>query len=436
MPPELVGAFAIFVMLVLMFLDVPVWVSMGLVGFVGYGLICGFHNALTLVGILPAAIIGDFMICTVVLFLLMGEFADISGLMEGAYRTTHVCLGNLPGGLAMASIVGAGAFSAISGSSMACAALMGRVALPHLLDHKYDEKLSLGALCAGGTLGNLIPPGVLIIFYCIMTSTSIGSLFAACMIPGILLTLMYCFQIYIQCKLNPALGPRGGGTTWRQKLLSMKDGWPLVVVFGLVMGGIWSGSFTPSEAAAIGTVFVFIYAVIRRTVKRQNLIQAFKNTLGTTGMVFAIFIGVGFFNSFITVCGLTQALTAWVTGLNVAPIIVVIIIMIVYSVLGTAMDTLSMLLLTVPIFGNLLLALNVDLVWFGVLVIIQMEFSNITPPVGMNLFIIGGMAKPRGITMETVFRGVLPFCLTMLLFNILILAFPQIAMWLPNLIKR
>jgi tripartite ATP-independent transporter DctM subunit len=373
-----------------MFLDVPVWISMASVGFVGFGIIHGFHNALSLVELLPDATIGDYMISTLVLFLLMGEFADISGLMEDAYRAANIWLGNLPGGLAMASVVGAGAFSAISGSSMACAALMGRVALPQLLSHKYDEKLATGALCAGGTLGNLIPPGVLIIFYCIMTSTSIGSVFAACMIPGILLCLMYCFQIYIQCRLNPLLGPRGGETTWRQKLLSIKYGWPLVVVFGLVMGGIWLGTFTPSEAAAIGTVFVFIYAVIRRTVNRQTMIQAFKNTLGTSGMVFAIFIGVGLFNSFITVCGLTQALTTWVTGFNVAPIIVVITIMIVYSVLGCFMDTMSILLLTVPIFGPLLAALNVDLVWFGVLVIIQMEFSMITPPVGMNLFIIGG----------------------------------------------
>jgi len=198
MSPELVGAAGIGVMLVLMFLDVPVWVSMGSVGFVGFGLIRGFHNALNLVGLLPDATIGDYMISTLVLFLLMGEFADISGLMEDAYRAANTWLGNLPGGLAMASIVGAGAFSAISGSSMACSALMGRVALPHLLNHKYDKKLAVGALCAGGTLGNLIPPGILIVFYCIMTSTSIGSLFAACTIPGIVLTLMYCIQIYIQ----------------------------------------------------------------------------------------------------------------------------------------------------------------------------------------------------------------------------------------------
>ena len=435
MNPELVGTVGIGIMLVLLFLDVPVWISMGLVGFVGYGLIHGFPNAFSMVGLLPDPTIGDYMLSVLPLFLLMGEFADISGLMRDAYRATNTWMGNLPGGLAMASIVGAGAFSAISGSSMACAALMGRVALPHLLNHKYDEKLSVGALCAGGTLGNLIPPGILIVFYCIMTSTSIGSLFAACTIPGIILTLMYCIQIYIQCKRNPGLGPRAGATTWREKLLGLKDAAALVIVFGLVMGGIWLGTFTPSEAAAVGTVLVLIYAVIRRTVKGQNLIQAFKNTLGTTGMAFAILIGVRFFNSFISVSGLNEALATWVTGLHVAPVVVVIVVMIVYSVLGTAMDTLSMLFLTVPIFANMLLALKVDLIWFGVLVITQMEFANITPPVGINLFVIGGMAKPRGISMETVFRGVVPFCLTMLVFNALLVAFPQIAMWLPNLIK-
>lgn len=433
---ELVGAAGIGVMLVLMFLDVPVWVCMGLVGFVGCGLIHGFHNALNLVALLTDSIIGDYMLSVLPLFLLMGEFADISGLMEKAYRATNIWLGNLPGGLAMASIVGAGAFSAISGSSMACAALMGRVALPHLLNHKYDEKLAVGALCAGGTLGNLIPPGILIIFYCIITSTSIEGVFAACIIPGIILTLMYCIQIYIQCKRNPVLGPRAGGTTWRQKLLSMKDGAPLVIVFALVMGGIWIGTFTPSEAAAVGTVFVLIYAVMRRTVNRQNLIQAFKNTLGTTGMAFAILIGVSIFNSFMTFSGLTKALATWVTGLDVAPIVVVIVIMIVYSVLGGPLSVFTLMLLTVPIFATILSAIKVDLVWFGVLVIIQMEFANLTPPVGINLFVIGQMAKPRGISMESVFRGVLPFCLTMVVFNTLMVAFPQIAMWLPNLIRR
>jgi len=436
MNPEFVGVVGIGVMLLLMFLDVPVWVSLALVGFVGFGVIHGFRNALNLIALTPDATIGDYVMSVFPLFLLMGEFADISGLMKDSYRSTNVWLGNLPGGLAMASIVGAGAFSAISGSSMACSALMGRVALPHLLEHKYDKKLAVGALCAGGTLGNLVPPGILIIFYCIMTSTSIGSLFAACMIPGIVLTLMYCIQIYIQCKRNPVLGPRTGGTTWRQKLFALKDIAALVIVFGLVMGGIWVGAFTPSEAAAVGTVFVLIYAVIRRTVSGQSFLRAFKNTLGTTGMAFAILIGVRFFNSFIVVSGLNEALATWVTKLNVAPIVVVIVIMIVYSVLGTAMDTLSMLLLTVPIFATMLSALQIDLIWFGVLVIVQMEFSNITPPVGMNLFIIGGLAKPKGIGMETIFRGVMPFCLTMVVFNALVIAFPQIAMWLPNLIKR
>jgi C4-dicarboxylate transporter, DctM subunit len=435
MNPGLVGAAGIGIMCALLFLDVPVWIAMGSVAFVGFGLLCGFPSALKMLGLLPASTISDYTISVFPLFLLMGEFADISGLMKDAYRSANTWLGNLPGGLAMASIVGAGAFSAVSGSSMSCAAIMGRVALPHLLEYKYDKKLSVGALCAGGTLGNLIPPGILIVFYCLITNTSIGALFAACFIPGIVLTLMYCIQIYIQCKRNPVLGPRAGRTTWRQKLLAIKDGAALIIVLGLVMGGIWGGFFTPSEAAAAGTVFVFIYAIFRRAVNGQNLLQSFKNALGTTGMAFAVMVGVRCFNSFIAVTGLNDMLCNWVTGLNVAPILVVIIMMIIYSVLGGPMDTLSMMLFTVPIFVGMLAALKVNLIWFGVLVIIQMEFANITPPVGLNLFVIGGMAKDKGISMETVFRGVVPFCLTMLAFNALIVAFPQIAMWLPNLIK-
>jgi tripartite ATP-independent transporter DctM subunit len=332
----------------------------------------------------------------------------------------------------MASILGAALFSAVSGSSMACAAIMTRISLPSLLEYKYDARLATGALAAGGTLGNLVPPGIAFVFYALMSETSVGKLFAAALLPGILLTLMYLVQIYIQCKLNSSLGPRGGKTPLKQKLFAVKDIIALTIVFALVMGGIWFGIFTATEAGAIGAVFTFLFALFRRTLNRKNLLQVLKNTLNISGMAFAIIIGAQIFTYFITVSGLSQALATWVIDLKLSALGVIICIMIVYFILGTAMDTITMILLTLPVFLGLVTALGIDLIWFGVLVIIQIELSNISPPVGMNLFVVAGMVKERNISMGTIFWGVLPFCLTMLLFTAIIIAFPQISLFLTK----
>ena len=433
MSPELVGGIGIGVMLLLMFLGLPIAVCMASVGLAGYAVLCGVNKALLMVGMVPYSTIASYVLSVLPVYLLMGEFADVSGLMRDSYRAANTWLGNLPGGLAMASIVGAALFSAVSGSSMACAAIMTRISLPSLLDvYKYDPRLATGALAAGGTLGNLVPPGIAFVFYALMSETSIGKLYVAALIPGVVLTLMYLIQIYIQCKINPSLGPRGGRTTWKQKLFGMKDIVALTIVFALVMGGIWFGVFTATEAGAIGTIFTFLFALLRRKLTRQNLIQTLKNTINISGMAFAIIIGAQIFTFFITVSGLSQELAQWVTDLKISPIGVVIWIMIIYFVLGTAMDTITMILLTLPIFLGVIKSLGIDLIWFGVLVIIQVELANISPPAGMNLYVVIGMVKERNISTGTVFRGVLPFCLTMLIFTIIIIAFPQISLFLTK----
>jgi C4-dicarboxylate transporter DctM subunit len=422
-------------MLFLMFMGVPIAICISATAIGGFAYIYGFDKALALGGMMPYTSIASYTLSLLPVFLLMGEFADISGMMRDSYRAANTWLGNLPGGLAMASIFGAAAFSAVSGSSMACAAIMTRVALPSLLEHKYDPALATGALAAGGTLGNLIPPGIAIIFYCVITEASIGKLLIAVLIPGIILTIMYLVQIYIQCRLNPKLGPRAGGFSVKQKVFAFKDAAPTGILFGLVMGGIWLGIYTPNEAGAIGTVGTLIWAVARRTVNGQTLKQAFKNTLSTSGMAFAVVISAQLFATFIAMSGLSRSLASWVVGLNLSAIGVVILIMVLYFVLGTAMDTLTMVLLTLPFFLPLLNVMHIDLIWFGVLVIIQMELSQITPPVGLNLFVVATMVKERGISLGTVFRGVMPFCYTMLVFNALIIAFPQLAMFLVNQMK-
>lgn len=435
MSPELIGVICLCALLALMFLGLPIGICMAVVGFLGYMWIAGLQSALSVIGLVVSASLENYAIAVLPLFLLMGEFADYSGMMRESYNAANKLLGNLPGGLAMASVIGAGAFSAVSGSSLACAAIMTRVAFPQLIERKYAPSLAVGALCAGGTLGNLVPPGVLYILYAIMTQTSIGQLFVASLVPGAVLTIMYVGQIYIQCKIKPELGPGAGKTTWKEKLLGSLDGLPLVIVFSVIMGGIIFGMFTPYEAAATGTLIVLVYAVIRGKINRQNLAKALISASTTTGMALSIVIGAKIFTSFTAITNLTQGLTQLVIDMNISGVGFVIIIMLTFFILGTALDVLSMMLLTVPFLVGTLNALNVDLVWFGVLMIIQMELSNITPPTGMNIFVVSGMTRDMGITMGTIFIGVLPFCLTMVIFNGLCVAFPQITMTLVYMMR-
>jgi len=435
MSPEIVGAVGMGAMLLLMFLGVHIAVCLALVGIVGYAVIHGVERALIMAGMTPFSVISSYTMALFPVYLLMGEFADISGMMRDSFKAANAWVGNCRGGLAMASIIGAGLFSAVSGSSVACSALMTRLSLPSLLEHKYHPRLATGALAAGGTLGNLVPPGIGLVIYAVMSETSLGKLFAAVFVPGVLLTLMYMLQIHIQCRFNPLMGPPGGRTSVREKVMAFKDAAPTAILFILVMGGIWFGVYTANEAGAIGTVGAFLYALYKRTINGQTLAQAFKNTLGIAGMIFAVIISAEIFSNFVVISGLSRALVRWVTGLSLPPVGVIICIMVVYFVLGTAMDTLTMILITLPFFVPLMNQLGVDLIWFGTLVIVQMELSQITPPVGLNLFVVAGMVKEKNISMGTVFSGAWPFCYTMVIFNGLIIAFPRIAMYLPSLMK-
>jgi len=435
MSPEMVGTIGLVAMLVLMFLGVHIAVCLALVGMIGYAAIQGADKAFIMIGMMPFHVISSYTMALFPVYLLLGELADVSGMMRDSFSAANAWVGNLRGGLAMASIVGGGFFAAVSGSSTACSALITRLSLPSLLEHKYHPKLATGALSAAGTLSNLIPPSIGLVVYAVMTETSLGKLFLAVFIPGLLLTLMFMLQIHIQCRLHPEMGPVGGATTFREKLAALKDALPTIILFTVVMGGIWFGVYTANEAGAIGTVGAFLYGLHRRRINGQSMARAFRNTLGIAGMIFAVIISAEIFSNFVVISGLSQALAEWVGGLNMSTTGVIICIMLVYIVVGTAMDTLTMILVTLPFFIPLLNHLGVDLVWFGVLVVVQMELSQITPPVGLNLFVVAGMVKDKNISMGTVFSGAWPFCYTMVIFNALLIAFPQIVMFLPGMMK-
>jgi C4-dicarboxylate transporter DctM subunit len=433
--PELLGVAAVVVLLLLMFIGLPIWISMIFVGIIGFALLCGWQQAMNMVAQNAIGALQNYTFAVLPVFLLMGELADVSRMMTDAYRSITIWASRVPGGLAMASILGAAGFSCVSGSSVATAAIMSRVALPQLLGRKYNKRLAVGALAAGGTLGNLIPPGGLLVVYAVLAEVSLGQFFIACYLPGFILTAMYLIQIFIQCKLNPSLAPSGSSTTWKQKIVATKGLVAVFVVFLIVMGGIQFGIFTPNEAASISTVFIFFYALARRTLTGANLLQALKGTLVVTGMALAVIIGANVLNVFVAVSGLATALSEWLVSMHVSALGLVILIMVAYYILGIPMDPTSVLLLTLPIFLPVLQVFHVDMLWFGVLAIIQCELGNLTPPVGMNLFVVAAAAKPTGVTMGDVFRGSIPFCITCSIFLVLCVAFPQISLVLVNLMK-
>ncbi len=435
MSPELVGVAGLILMLVLMFLGVHIAVTLSVVGILGYVMIHGVDKAFNMLGMVPFSAISSYTMALFPVYLILGELAEISGMMRDSFRAANIWVGNFRGGLAMATCVGGGFLAAVSGSSTACSAILTKLALPGLLEYKYNPKLATGTLSAAGTLSNLIPPSIGLVIYAIMSETSLGKLYVAVFIPGVLLTLMFMIQIYIQCRLNPSYGPPAGKTDWKEKLVAIKYAAPTAILFIIVMGGIMLGVYTANEAGVIGAVGAFLYGLYRKAINKQNMVKVFKTSLSIAGMIFAVIVSAEIFSVFVVISGLSQALAKWVSGLNMSPTSVIICVMLVYFIVGTAMDTLTMILVTLPFFIPLMNQMGIDLIWFGILVVVQMELSQITPPVGLNLFIVAGMVKEKNISMNTVFSGAWPFCYTMIIFNALLIAFPQIAMFLPSLMK-
>jgi len=413
-----------------MALEVPIAFAMALVGFCGFTVISGFEPAVNMVGLVPYTTAASYIFSVLPLFLLMGEFSSVSGLMRDAYRTINRWLGHLPGGLAMATIGGCAGFAAVCGSSVATAATMTRIVLPEMREYNYDLGLATGSLAAGGTLGILIPPSLQFIMYGVIAEESIGKLFLAGILPGILLALVFMVTIYAIAKHNPKAGPAAARATWRERLISIKDIWGLVLLFVVVLGGIWGGLFTPTEAAAVGAFVSFIFIVMRGKFTRQNLIIAFTGALKTSGMCLGILMGAMVFGYFIAVSTLPMALAQFVSQLPIPRLGILVCMLFVYFFLGCLMDGLAMILLTMPIFIPVILALGFDPIWFGVVLTLMCEMALITPPIGMNVFIISGMTDD--VPVYTIFKGVWPFVLALIVTEAILIAFPKISLFLPN----
>lgn len=426
-----VGIIGIVALILLIFAGLPIAFSMALVGFLGFSYLVSPSAGLGIMGTAPYTFSASHGLSVVPLFILMGVFAFHAGLTRELYDTAYRWLGHLPGGLAMATIGGCAGFSAICGSTAATAATMGVVALPEMKRHNYDPSLATACVAAGGSMGILIPPSIGLMVYGIIAEQSIGKLFMAGILPGVLLSVMFMSAIYIRCRLNITLGPRGPSVSFIEKLASLKSTWSVLFLFLLVIGGIYLGVFTPTEGAAIGAFGALAIGLSKRNLTRQKFIDSLLEAGKTTAMVFLILIGAKVFSYFLTVTRIPVEIANYVGVLTLPPVAIFALIIFVYLILGCFLSTLPMIIITVPIFLPVLIALGFDPIWFGVISILVCEMGLITPPVGLNVFIIHGVAKD--VPMYTIFRGIWLFLVIEIICIFILVAFPEIALFLPGM---
>ena len=429
----MIDALIIFaVLIILLFARLPVGFAMAGVGIAGIAYYTSWTGAFVQIGQIAFYTPMRAEFAVVPLFVLMGNFITRAGLADELYSAAYAWIGHKRGGLAMATILSCGGFSAVCGSSVATAATMARVAMPPMRKFNYEDTLATGSIAAGGTLGILIPPSVILVIYGIMTSTDIGALFIAGIIPGLLSIVGYVIAIMIITKLRPQIGPPGDRLAWRDKFRALSKVWGVLALFILVIGGIYLGLFTPSEAAGIGACGAFFFALFRRTLTWRSFFELLADSVQTTAMLFFILIGALIFSNCINETGMPEALLYWVKSFDAHPLTVIFAIMLVYIGLGAVLDSMAMLLLTVPLFFDPIVnGLNLDPVWFGIIVVVVTEISLVTPPVGMNIFVLNTVLPE--VKTGTIFRGVTPFWITDIIRLVILVLFPGVTLFLPQL---
>ncbi len=434
-----IGVLCIVAFLILIFLGMNIGLALLMTGFAGYALVVNPTAALAILRTDPATQASTYSFMVVPLFILMGNFAFQAGLSSGLYDTANKWLNRLPGSLACATVAACAGFGAICGSCAATCATMGTIALPEMRRYGYDDRLSTGAVAMGGTLGVLIPPSTPMIVYCIMAEVSIGTVFLAGVLPGVMMTVLCIITIVVLCLKNPEKSTRGASYTWKERLISLKNLVPVVILFGAVLGGMFSGYFSVNQSSAIGAFLAMIMMAVhifRTSDKKLSVFwQRYKTAMWTSIETFAmtllIMIGASVFCKMLAITKIPATLANWIGGLDVSKYVIIAMMTLVYLFLGMIMDEMPMIMLTVPIFLPIIKQLGFSPIWFGVYVIMVMELGAITPPVGLNCFIINGIA--RDVPLGTIYRGVIPFVLTVFVAIILLTAFPSIALFLPGL---
>ncbi len=433
MSPELLGIIGIIALLVLFLFRVPVSVSLIVVGIWGLGMIRGWDTALVQLGTTPFSTASSYSLSVIPLFILMGMFLSYSGFGNDLYRAVDAWIGHVRGGLAITTIGTSALFSAISGSVNATTATMARIALPEMKKYKYDEALSTSCVAAGGTLGILIPPSVILVLYGILTMEPIGKLLIAGLIPGLLQMALFMIAIYIMALRKPSIAPVTDKKPLGVKIKSLNSVWPFLLLFAISIGGIYFGFFTPTEAGGVGAFGAFLLAVATRRLSWADFKTSLNETTRLTAMIFFILIGADIFSKFLALSKIPSLTTKFVSELDLPPMVIMICILIVYFILGLFLEGIAIFVLTLPVVYPLITMLGFDGVWFGVVMILVMNIGLVTPPLGLSVYIISGVAKD--VPIQRIFRGVIPMLMMMILCLVLILIFPEIVTILPDHLK-
>jgi tripartite ATP-independent transporter DctM subunit len=418
-------------LLLFLFLDVPVGFAFGIVGFLGLFFFTGGEVALRQIPRIVHDSLLSIGLLAIPLFVLMAELLETAESTTDLYTALEKWLARVPGSLGVASVGACAIFAAASGSSLASAAAMGRVTLRQMLTRGFDRKIATGAVAAGGTLALMIPPSLSFILYGLMTETSIGKLFIGGIIPGIFLAVLFALYIVLRATMNPGLAPALALTTWTERWAGLKRVWAVALLIVAVLGSIYVGIATPTEAAAIGVVLATLVSLGNRRVSWGNVRVALFRTVTTTGLIMLIVVGAQIFTRLLALSGVSRGLASSVEGLGVSPFVILMGMTVIYLILGMLMDGISILLLTLPVMFPIAKSVGIDPIWFGIYTTLLIEVGLLTPPVGLNCYIIADVAKSYGVTLGDVFQGALPFVLLMLLGAALLIGFPQLALWLP-----
>jgi len=431
MAASTIGAIGVLALFTMLFLRVPVWIALTLVGFIGNSIMLGVVPTLALAGTVPFDVGASYNLSVLPLFILMGEVASETGLSSDLFKAARVALAGIRGGLAIGALAASACFGAVCGSSLATAATMTRIALPDMRKAGYDPGLASGALAAGGSLGILIPPSIILVIYSAISEQSVPRLFAAGLVPGLLLTAFYMLIVVIVTHFRKDYAPLGGSATMRERLRALKGTWQFLALFFVTIGGIYAGIFSPTEAASIGAAGAIALGIAGRRLSFAALQRSIEGTVVTCGVLFVIVFGANLFSFFMVQTQLPGLLAAGAHAANLSGPAVMVLIVIAYIGFGCFLEAIGMLLITVPVFLPLVTQFGYDPVWFGVIVVIVAEVGLIHPPVGLNLFVI--QAHAPDITITSIYRGIVPFLFAPLLLLVLMFFFPQIALWLPKL---
>ncbi len=431
--PLTIASLGITALFLLIVLQVPIGIAMITAGTIGFGLLSGFGPAVSILATETSSVISNVDLAVIPLFLLMGNFATSSGLSSDIYNLAYVFVGHRRGGLALATIAGCGFFGSICGSSPATAATLGRVALPEMLSRKYSPDFATGCIAAGGTLGSLVPPSVILIIYANIAEEFIIDLFLAAIIPAIISIATYFIAIAIYVRIKPQAGPAGKLTAWADRLKVMFSSWRVIFILAVVVGGIYGGVFTVTEAAAFGAMLALAFAAFSRNLTWEVFWQSLTGTAVTSAMIYVIIIGGNVFSYFITISGVPHILVETITSLQLPTFMILLLLMVIYLILGSILDTVAAMLITLPFVLPLIVSLGYSPIWWGIINVVVIEIGMITPPIGLNVFVLQGVAPD--IPLKTIFKGIIPFLCADFVRLAILVSFPALIMWLPNMFK-